>query len=199
VITHPYLLASLANNRSTSPIHRGVFLSRNIAGLALKNPSVAVTFEDSKFDPMLTMREKIVELTKDKACMACHSTINPFGFSLEHFDAVGRWRTKDNNKPVHARDQFDGDDGRTVTLNGPRDIASYAVSSENARRAFVRQLFHHTVKQPVPAFGESTLETLQTQFAESGFNIQKLLGEIAVTSASHILKQQKTEVASSSP
>jgi hypothetical protein len=199
VITHPYLLASLAYNRTTSPIHRGVFLSRNIVGLALKNPSVAVAFEDAKFDPTLTMREKIVELTKDKSCMTCHSSINPLGFSLEHFDAVGRWRTNDNNKPVDARDQFDADDGRTVTLAGPRDIASYAVGSESAHRAFVRQLFHHTVKQPMPAFGEATLESLRAQFAESGFSIQKLLAEIAVTSASHMLKQQRTEVASSSP
>src|SRR4030095_5206341 len=61
VITPPYLLASLAHNRPASPLHRGVFLSRNIVGLALKNPSVAVAFEDAKFDPTLTMREKIAE------------------------------------------------------------------------------------------------------------------------------------------
>jgi hypothetical protein len=199
VITHPYLLASLAYSRSTSPIHRGVFLSRNIVGLALKNPSVAVAFEDAKFDPTLTMREKIVELTKDQSCMGCHSTINPFGFSLEHFDAVGRWRTKDNNKPVNARDEFDGEDGRTVTISGPKDVATYAVGSDSAHRAFVRHLFHHIVKQPAPAFGESTLENLRTQFAASGFNIQKLLTEIAVTSANHRLHAQQAEVASASP
>lgn len=199
VITHPYLLAALAYNRTTSPIHRGVFLSRNIVGLALKNPSVAVAFEDAKFDPTLTMREKIVELTKNESCMGCHSTINPLGFSLEHFDAVGRWRTNDNNKPVHAQGEFDAEDGRTITLSGPRDVAAYALSSESAHRAFVRQLFHHTVKQPAPAFGENTLETLRTQFAASGFNIQKLLGEIAITSASHVLALQKKEVASASP
>jgi hypothetical protein len=199
VITHPYLLASLAYNRTTSPIHRGVFLSRNIVGLALKNPSVAVAFEDAKFDPTLTMREKVRELTKNESCMGCHSSINPLGFSLEHFDAVGRWRTKDNDKPVDAHDQFDAEDGRTVKLSGPKDIANYAIGSNSAHRAFVRQLFNHTVKQPAPAFGEGTLETLRTQFAASDFNIQKLLAEIAVTSASHVLTQSKTEVASTSP
>jgi mono/diheme cytochrome c family protein len=199
VITHPYLLASLAYNRTTSPIHRGVFLSRNIVGLALKNPSVAVAFEDAKFDPTLTMREKVQELTKNESCMGCHSSINPLGFSLEHFDAVGRWRTKDNDKPVDARDKFDADDGRTITISGPKDIANYAVESNSAHRAFVRQLFNHTVKQPAPAFGEGTLETLRSQFAASGFNIQKLLTEIAVTSASHVLAEPKTEVASNTP
>jgi hypothetical protein len=199
VITHPYLLASLAYNRNTSPIHRGVFLSRNIVGLALKNPSVAVAFEDAKFDPTLTMREKVQELTKNESCMSCHSSINPLGFSLEHFDAVGRWRTEDNNKPVDAHGHFDADDGRTIKVSGPKDIANYAIGSDSAHRTFVRQLFQHTVKQPALAFGEGTLETLRTQFAASGFNIQKLLAEIAVTSASHVLTQPKTEVASTSP
>ncbi len=185
VVTHPYLLASLSYARTTSPIHRGVFLSRNIVGLALKNPSVAVAFEDAKFDPTLTMREKVEELTKNVSCMGCHSTINPLGFSLENFDAVGRWRTRDNNKPVHAKDEFDTDDGRTITITGPKDVANYALGSESAHRAFVRQLFHHTVKQPTAAFGEPTLDTLRQHFAANGFNIQKLLTEIAITSAAH--------------
>ncbi len=195
VITHPYLLASLAYSRTTSPIHRGVFLSRNIVGLALKNPSVAVAFEDAKFDPTLTMREKVVELTKNASCMGCHSTINPLGFSLENFDAVGRWRTQDNNKPVHATDEFNDDDGRMIVVNGPKDVANYALGSSSAHRAFVRQLFHHTVKQPAPAFGEPTLETLREQFAGAGFNIQNLLLEIALTSATHGLSAPPQKVA----
>lgn len=183
VITHPYLLSSLAYSRQSSPIHRGVFLSRNIAGLALKNPSVAVAFEDAKFDPTLTMREKVSQLTKNASCMGCHSVINPWGFSLEHFDAVGRWRTVDNSKPINAVAEFETDDGRNVKLTGPRDVANYAVASESSHRAFVRHLFHHAVKQPVPAFGGDTLDKLRVSFSSNGFHIQKLLAEIAVTAA----------------
>jgi mono/diheme cytochrome c family protein len=185
IVTHPYLLAALSYHRTTSPIHRGVFLSRNIAGLALKNPSVAVAFEEAKFDPSLTMREKVAELTKDQSCMGCHSTINPLGFSLEHFDAVGRWRSIDNGKPVDAIAEFETDDGRSIRLTGPRDVAAYAASSESAHLAFVRQLFHHYVKQPAPAFGEDTLHTLRQRFAATGFHIQKLVSEIALTFAFH--------------
>jgi cytochrome c553 len=185
VITHPYLLASFAYTRATSPIHRGVFLSRNIVGLTLKNPPVAVAFEDAKFDPTLTMREKISQLTKNTSCVGCHSVINPLGFSLEHFDATGRWRTKDNNKPVNAIGEFETDDGHTVKLTGPKDIADYVVNSESAHRAFVRQLFHHMVKQPARAFGVQMLDDLRTQFAANGFNIQRLMGDIAVAVALH--------------
>ena len=198
VITHPYLLASLASSRATSPIHRGVFLSRNIVGLTLKNPPVAVAFEDAKFDPTLTMREKVTQLTKSAECAACHSVINPLGFSLEHFDAVGRWRMTDNNKPVDAIATFDADDGRSVKLSGPKDIADFAVANESAHRTFVRQLFNHMVKQPAPAFGASTLEDLRGQFAANGFNIQRLMSDIAVAAAAHGLPPPQ-KVAESSP
>ena len=198
VITHPYLLAALASSRATSPIHRGVFLSRNIVGLALKSPPIAVAFEDEKFDPTLTMREKVSQLTKSTSCVGCHSVINPLGFSLEHFDAVGRWRTRDNNKPVNSTGEFDTEDGRSVKLTGPKDIADYAVNSESAQRAFVRQLFHHMVKQPAPAFGTQTLDELRVQFAANGFNVQRLMGDIAVAAAMHGMSAPQ-KVADNSP
>ncbi|HEY2572555.1 MAG TPA: DUF1592 domain-containing protein, partial [Verrucomicrobiaceae bacterium] len=77
VVTHPYLLASLAYSKQSSPIQRGVFLTRNIVGMALKPPPMAVAFDESHFDPKLTMREKITELTRNDSCMTCHSVINP--------------------------------------------------------------------------------------------------------------------------
>jgi mono/diheme cytochrome c family protein len=183
VVTHPYLLASLAYSRQTSPIHRGVFLTRNIVGMALKPPKMAVTFDESHFDPKLTMREKITELTRNNACMSCHSVINPLGFSLENFDAIGRWRTKDNNKPVNPVGEFSDDEGQKVRLSGPRDIVNYVADNPSGHRAFIRHLFHHTVKQQVPAYGPKVMDDLQRQFAASGCHIQKLLLEIALTAA----------------
>ena len=180
VVTHPYLLASLASSRATSPIHRGVFLTRNIVGLSLRPPPMAVTFDESHFNPKLTMREKITELTRNKSCMTCHSTINPLGFSLENFDAIGRWRTQDNNKPVNASGEFADDEGKVVHLSGPRDIVNYVASSPYGHRAFIRQLFNHFVKQQPLAYGPQTLEDLQKNFAASNCNVQKLLIDIAL-------------------
>jgi mono/diheme cytochrome c family protein len=180
VVTHPYLLASLASSRATSPIHRGVFLTRNIVGLSLRPPPMAVTFDESHFNPKLTMREKITELTRNNTCMSCHSTINPLGFSLENFDAIGRWRTKDNNKPVNAVGEFADDEGRAVRLTGPRDIVNYVADNPAGHRAFIRQLFNHFVKQAPPAYGSQTLDGLQHSFAATNCSVQKLLVEIAM-------------------
>lgn len=183
VVTHPYLLSSLAYSKQTSPIHRGVFLTRNIVGLSLKSPPMAVTFDESHFNPSLTMREKITELTRNQSCMSCHSTINPLGFSLENFDAIGRWRTQDNKKPVNPVSDLATDEGQTVHLTGPRDIVNYVADNPAGHRAFIRHLFNHTVKQQIPAYGPDVLDRLQRTFAATGCNIQILLAEISLVAA----------------
>jgi hypothetical protein len=183
VVTHPYLMTALAHSKFTSPIHRGVFLTRNVLGIALKSPPMAVEFEDSKFDPTFTMREKITEMTRETSCMGCHSVINPLGFALEQYDAIGRWRTEDNHKPVNTAGELPMDEGEKFPLTGARDIADFAARSEDGQRAFIRQLFHHTVKQDTGAFGFQTLDELRRSFSAADCNIQKLLTEIAVVAA----------------
>jgi len=183
VVTHPYLLASLAYSKQTSPIHRGVFLTRNIVGMSLKPPQMAVSFDESHFDPKLTMREKITELTRNNSCMSCHGMINPLGFSLENFDAIGRWRVKDNNKPVNAISDFSDEQGKKIHLTGPRDIVNYVADNPSGHRAFIRHLFNHVVKQQIPAYGPKVLDELQQKFSTSGCNIQSLLLEIALVAS----------------
>lgn len=185
IVTHPFLLSSLAYHNSTSPIHRGVFLTRNIVGMTLKSPPMANEFKDGKFDPNLTMREKVTEMTRSKACMACHVTINPLGFSLEHFDGIGRWQTKDRDKPINATSDFKTETGETIKLTGARDVAAFAADTPSAHRAFIQQVFHHLVKQPVLAYGPDTMEQLQERFKQTGFYVPELLKHVAVTSALH--------------
>jgi hypothetical protein len=115
--------------------------------------------------------------------MTCHRLINPLGFSLENFDAVGRWRTKDNNKPVNPVTEFATDDGKTIRLSGPRDIVNYVAANPSGHRAFIRHLFHHLVKQQPAAYGAQRLDELQRSFATNQCHIQKLILEIALVAA----------------
>src|SRR3989475_5966167 len=126
VLTHPYLLAAFSYQKFTSPIHRGVFLTRNIVGRALKPPPMAMTFKDADFAPNLTMREKVAQLTRPQACQTCHSVINPLGFSLEQYDAVGRFRTGENGRPIDVLSDYTPDDGETIRRPAARDLAQFA-------------------------------------------------------------------------
>jgi hypothetical protein len=160
-----------------------VFLTRNIVGRALRPPPIAVAFKDGDFKPGMSMREKITELTRPQACHSCHSVINPLGFALENFDAVGRFRDKDDNRPINAAADYTTDDGGIVRLKGARDVAEFAVKSEHAHNAFIEQLFSQVVKQPMPAYGPDVLNQLRLSFVQSGYNVQKLLVDIVTVSA----------------
>ncbi|MCP5539707.1 MAG: DUF1592 domain-containing protein [Akkermansiaceae bacterium] len=180
LITHPFLLSTLAYHNSTSPIHRGVFLTRNIVGMTLKSPVEANKFDDSKFDPSLTMREKVTVMTRSQACMGCHHTINPLGFSLENYDGVGRWQTRDRDKPIDTKSVFETDEGEKLQLKGARDVANFAANSRTAHRTFIHQLFHHVAKQPLEAYGFHEVEHLRGQFEKSGYSLRELLVKAAL-------------------
>lgn len=195
VITHPYLLTSFAYHNSTSPIHRGVFLTRNIVGRQLKPPPKAISFSNVKFEPNLTMREKVTSFTKDNACMSCHALINPLGFSLENFDGIGRWRDKEKNKPIDVVSDFIDDDGEKMKLKGARDVAQFAIKSEAAQRGFIRQLFHHIVKQEPSAYGLNTLGELEKSFKKNNYNIKALMVEIVTLVAINRVDDKSMSIA----
>jgi len=183
VLTHPYLLATFSYTKSTSPIHRGVFLSRNILGRMLKPPPMAIAFMDDKFDPSFTMREKVTELTAKPACQSCHITINPLGFSFERFDAVGRIRETDNAKPVNTVSPYIAADGTELTLTGARDVAVHAAESLAGQTGFVRNLFQTMVKQPTTAYSPKLLSQLTERFRRDHCHVRNLAIEVAVVAA----------------
>lgn len=183
VLTHPFVLATFSYTKSSSPIHRGVFVTRNILGLMLKPPPMAIAFMDDKFDPSFTMREKVTELTSKPACMSCHVTINPLGFSFERFDAVGRVRATDNKKPVNAASDYTTADGNVIKLTGARDVAIHAAESLSGQTGFVRNLFQEMVKQPPAAYSPELLGQLTTKFRTDNFHVRNLAVEVAVVAA----------------
>ncbi|BCX47554.1 cytochrome c [Haloferula helveola] len=185
VITHPYVLARLAHPDATSPIHRGVFVTRNLLGGLLKPPPEAIAFENHKFDPKMTMREKVAELTRDANCMTCHETINPLGFTLENFDAVGRYRTTEGDRAIDPEADYHTLEGETLRLRGPRDLADHAATSAGARRGFIRQLLQYELKQNPAVYGHDTLTRLENSFTKSGQNVRNLLVEITAMAARH--------------
>ncbi len=181
VVTHPYLMAAFAYFRSSSPIHRGVFVTRKLLSRALKPPPMAIEFMDDRFDPNLTMREKVTQLTESATCQTCHRIINPLGFSLEHFDAVGRYREMEQQKPIDATAEYVTETGETVVFQDARDLAEFAAANAYAQAGFLQQLFQHFAKQPVAAYGPHTLDRLQRLFEKSDYSVQAVLVQIALT------------------
>lgn len=183
VLSHPYLMAGFAYTAASSPIHRGVFIARSVLGRSLRPPPEAVSPLPVELHAHLTTRERVTLQTKPEACQSCHAMINPLGFTLEHFDAVGRFRVEDAGKPIDASGTYRTRSGKLVHFNGVRDLAQFLANSDETRLAFVEQLFHYLIKQPIRAYGPSMLADLRNSFVEKEFNIQKLAVDIVAAAA----------------
>jgi hypothetical protein len=94
----------------TSPVLRGVFVLRNILGAPPPPPPADVpALDESTMAANLPMRERLAAHRSNAACASCHRTIDPAGFPLENFDAVGQWRDLEiDARPVDASGALPG-------------------------------------------------------------------------------------------
>ena len=176
VLTHPYILASFAYVDNSSPIHRGVMIVRNMLGRVLKPPPAAFAPLAAGLHPDMTTRQRVEMQTKPAACNGCHGMINPLGFTLERFDAIGRLRTEESGQPVNCTGSYQPLSGPVAQFTGARDLSRYIAGSDEAHAAFVEKMFQNLVKQPVRAYGPQTLPNLQRNFAAQEYNIRKFAG-----------------------
>ncbi|MGO9819937.1 MAG: DUF1585 domain-containing protein, partial [Solirubrobacteraceae bacterium] len=107
----------------------------------------------------------------------------PLGFTLEHYDAIGRYRKEEKGRPIDAIGSYETRSGEQVKFDGARELATFLTGSQEAHGAFAQQLFHYLVKQPIRAFGPHELPDLRRYFSTHDFNIRKLMVEIMATSA----------------
>ncbi|MGH7127383.1 MAG: DUF1592 domain-containing protein, partial [Planctomycetaceae bacterium] len=130
IVSHPYLMTGFAYHSTSSPIHRGVFLARSVLGRFLKPPPEAVTPLAPDLHPDLTTRERVSLQTDSVSCRKCHGLINPLGFSLEHFDAVGRYREQEKDRPIDAAGFYVTQSGEAARFTGARELAEFLAGSE---------------------------------------------------------------------
>jgi len=183
VLTHPYLMAGFAYTATSSPIHRGVFIARSVLGRSLRPPPMAVSPLPVELHKDLTTRERITLQTKPEACQSCHAMINPLGFTLENYDAVGRFRTEDAGKQIDPTGGYRTRSGEMIKFHGVRDLANYLANSDETRSSVVEQLFHYMIKQPIRAFGPETLPRLRDGFEAQGYSVRRLAADIVTTAA----------------
>lgn len=193
VLAHPFLLAGFAYDKATSPIHRGVFIARSVLGRRLKPPPVAVSPLAPDLHADLTTRERTILQTDPAACKTCHAMINPLGFPLEQFDAVGRFRNEEKSKPIDAAGSYVTREGETAKFSGAKEMAQFLADSPETHESFVEQAYQYFVKQPPLAMGQGAFDESLRRFEENGYNVRKLLADAATTSALRARELSQTE------
>ena len=183
IITQPYILSKYAYLETSSPIHRGVIIVRSLLGRTLQPPPAAFVPTPASLHPEWTTRERITAQTKPDACKSCHEIINPIGFTLEGFDAIGRLRSSENGKSIDTSGSYLARTGKLAKFNSATDLSKYLVESDEAQSAFAEKLFQNLIKQPVLAYGPQMLPRLTQSFANNRYSIRKLMAQIVVSAA----------------
>jgi hypothetical protein len=136
ILTHSSVLTVTSDSIRTSPVKRGKWLLENILGIAAPPPppNVPALEEGAQVEASGTVRQRLEAHRSKPGCANCHSIIDPPGFGLEHFDAIGKWRDKDGAHPVDAT-------GTLTTgqkFNGVQDLNRIFLSDR--RDAFLRNI-----------------------------------------------------------
>jgi len=134
VLTHASILTLTSNPTRTSPVKRGLFVLENLLATPPPPapPDVPPLEENKKLTG--TLRQQLEQHRENPACASCHARMDPLGFGLENFDAVGAWRDKENGVTIDPA-------GRLVTgenFSGPVELNKILVTSK--RKEFVHSL-----------------------------------------------------------
>ncbi len=138
LLRHGSILSITSYATRTSPVIRGVWVLSNIFGAPPPPPLPNVpTLEEAAVAADLPMRERLAAHRGNPACASCHRTIDPVGFALENFDALGRWRDHEGDTAsidVSGRlplvGEFDGVDGLEAGLMSRPDLFAGTITEK---------------------------------------------------------------------
>ena len=163
VLGQASILSKQSGASRTSPILRGNWVAEVLMGDKLPRPPKDVPqLPEDEANLTLTMREMTEKHTSDARCSSCHKRIDPYGYSLEAFDAIGRFRDKDlGGRAVNTKTKLmDG-----TEMDGLEGLRKYLLTK--GRDAFVRQfcrkLLGYSLGRAVQLSDEPMLDQMQRQ------------------------------------
>jgi hypothetical protein len=183
-------LASNAYSRKTDPIHRGLFVLRDMLCRLIPDPppGAQMTPPPETDEPIETTREEISLLTGQLYCPTCHSQINEPGFSFEGFDAVGQVREQENGVDVDTTGSITLD-GTPVEFSGAGELVEALADSQEAQSCYTSRWLEF-------AYGRTLTErddALRTRLADEPRSVRDIVQTL--TSSPDFLSRDVTEAA----
>ena len=162
----------------TSPVLRGKWLLENVLGTAPPDPPADVpAIEETTADGQVrSMREAMVRHRANPACASCHQVLDPLGFGMEHFDAVGAWRdTEGPNLPVDATGALPGG----ARFDGPRELREALLRQpESFVRVVAERLLTYALGRGVEHYDLPAVRAVARAAAEDDYRFSALVMRI---------------------
>lgn len=176
IITHASVLTVSSYTTRTSPVLRGKWILENILNAPPPAPPPDVpTLDESKIGATLTLRQQLEEHRKNPTCASCHSRLDPLGFGLEKFDAIGVWRTMDGKLPID--DSGELPDGRK--FSGPEELRSILRADRNAfAQCLTEKLLTYGLGRGLERYDKPAIKKIAASVAANEFRFSSLVLEI---------------------
>ena len=177
VVTSHAVLTLTSFPHRTSSIRRGVWILDTLFNRHPPAPKVAVAdIDEQQNTEKLTLRERVELHRENTACAVCHDRIDPPGFALENFDAIGRWRTKDGDELIDASGEMNG-------VGRFRDPAEFRTALLSHKRRFVQGLAEHMLSyalgRNLEYFDTPTVEEIVDRTIDDDYRLSRMIVEIA--------------------
>jgi hypothetical protein len=175
VLGRAAFLAATARGDAPSPILRGLAVLDRLACTAIAPPPPSVP-AIPEIDADGTNRQRFEQHTADPACAGCHRQFDPIGFTLEHFDAIGAYRTQDGGLPIDAHGSVLG-----IEVDGAVELATTLAEHDVVWACAVTQQLRAAIGH-APRTGEACVrDALATSFLAGDGDLAELLVEIAAS------------------
>ena len=177
------IMSTYSKSNQTNPIARGIFVREHLLCQIPPPPPDDVDLELPPIDPNATTRERFEQHRDNPACAGCHMLFDPIGFGFENYDALGRWRTTENDLSIDASGElFSTDVDRE--FNGVAELGAALAESEAVAACTTRHWFRFAYGRTESAeLDECNLDTLDAAFADSGYDLRELLVTLTQTDA----------------
>jgi hypothetical protein len=182
ILAMPGVLAVTSFPNRTSPVKRGVWVLEQVLGEDIPPPPPnvpALEKQDQKAVEDLTLRQRTELHRKDPVCANCHKILDPIGFGLENFDAIGRWRDRDDSGgPIEAAGELPG--GKH--FSSPRELKAIIAGRErDLARNLTEKLLAYALCRPLEGYDEIVVDRLMDSIAADDYRMQTLVTEIVTS------------------
>jgi hypothetical protein len=159
ILTQASVLSVTSNPTRTSPVKRGKWILDNILNTPPPPPppDAGELSEDEADVASAPLRQRMEKHRSKAECAQCHQRMDPLGFGLENYDAVGGWRIKDGKFPIDPSGTLPGN----VTFNGPKGLRAVIKSKEaEFRRCLAEKLLTYALGRGVEVSDKCTLDNV---------------------------------------
>lgn len=174
LVTHASVLAVTSNPTRTSPVKRGRWILEQLLGEPppIPPPNVPELPNDEQAKAGASLRERLEIHRKNPTCANCHEKMDPLGFALENYDAIGAFRTQDGNFPIDPAGRLP--DG--TTFQGPEDLKSILKERKGLfARSLIEKMLTYALGRGVEYYDRPTVEKVATDLEAHDFRFSRLI------------------------